>query len=308
MNSGEGPFVHTLTKASKEVLDERIKNALNSIGLDITLEKMTKEKEDLENLLAKKDLSQEERNHAEDQLKKLKEEIAAKKKKVKELETEEREKQALEASKEKSGGKATENVKSTGGCFSGSSTYVDRWGSRKQMHSLQIGEKVQVVSNGSIYLEPVISFIHREQEKLQEFLSITTTDNSNLKITEDHLLFVEKNGLPQAIPARGVKIGDTVSVKQNELMGTGTVKDISIVYEKGVYAPVTSSGTILINDVLTSCYFDVLSHEWSHRAMGVVRAVYHVSPWMLQWISSVGEKDGFPGWGRLAHKMLTFMD
>ena len=309
MNSGKSPFVHVLTEASKEVLDKQIKKALNSIGLDIKLETMAKEKEDLENLLMKKDLPQKEKKQAEDLLKKLEEEIAAEKEKVREVEAKEREKLAREASKAKSVGKAIiEYVTSIGGCFPGSSTFVDKWGSRKKMHSLQIGEKVQVVSNGSIYLQPVISFIHREEEKLQEFLSITTTNNSNLKITEDHLLFVEKNGLPQAIPARGVKIGDTVYVKQNELIGTGTVKEISIVYEKGVYAPVTSSGTILINDVHTSCYFDVLSHEWSHRAMGVVRAMYHVSPWMLQWISSVGEKDGFPGWGRLAHKMLTFMD
>lgn len=308
MNSGKGPFVHFLTEASKEVLDEHIKKALNSIGLDIKLEKMTKEKEDLEKLLMKKDLSQNEKNQAEDLLKKLKEEIVAEKENVREVEAKEREKQAREASKAKFGGKATQSVMSRLGCFPGSSTFVDEWGSRRRMHSLQIGEKVQVVSNGSICLQPVISFIHREQEKLQEFLSITTTNNSNLKITEDHLLFVEKNGLPQAIPARGVKIGDSVYVKQNELIGTGTVKEISIVYEKGVYAPVTSSGTILVDDVHTSCYFDVLSHEWSHRAMGVVRAMYHVSPWMLQWISSVGEKDGFPGWCRLAHKMLTFMD
>ena len=95
-----------------------------------------------------------------------------------------------------------------------------------------------------LLIEPVITFIHREQVKLQEFLRITTTKNNNLKITEDHLLFVEKNGLSQAIPARVVKIGDTVYVKQNGLMRTATVQDISTVYEKGVYAPVTRSGTI----------------------------------------------------------------
>ena len=80
----------------------------------------------------------------------------------------------------------------------------------EELHSLKIGEKVQVAAKGNICLEPVITFIHREQEKLQEFLSITTTKNNNLKITEDHLLFVEKIGLSQAIPARDVQIGDSV--------------------------------------------------------------------------------------------------
>ena len=91
----------------------------------------------------------------------------------------------------------------------------------------------------------------------------------------------------------------------NSLMRTATVQDIITVYEKVVYAPVTRSGTILINDVHTSCYFDVLSHKLSQRAMAVPRALYHVSPGILRWINGLGEKDGFPGWCRLAHKILT---
>ena len=114
-----------------------------------------------------------------------------------------------------------------------------------------------------------------------------------------------KGGQPSAIPARDVSIGDTVYVRgdQGELE-TDAVQSIKSVYEKGVYAPVTLSGSILVDDVHTSCYFDMLSHEWSHRAMGIVRAIYHVSPWMVQWLSSIGQEDGFPGWCRVAHKVL----
>ena len=90
----------------------------------------------------------------------------------------------------------------------------------------------------------------------------------------------------------------------HDTVETDTVQSISVVFEKGVYAPVTLSGTILVDDVHTSCYFDLLSHDWSHRAMGIARAVYHVSPWMVQWLSSIGQQDGFPGWCRVAHKVL----
>lgn len=110
-----------------------------------------------------------------------------------------------------------------------------------------------------------------------------------LKITEDHLLFVEKEGEATAIPARYVTVGDTVFVRGDlGALERDAVQNISHVHEKGVYAPVTLSGTILVNDVLTSCYIDVLSHESSNKAMSVARAVYHISPWMLQWLSSVG--------------------
>ena len=275
MNLEKSPFIHRLTKVPKEVYDEHVKEALDSSGFNVESEKLEQEKREIERRLKDGNLSKEEKEKYE----KLLEEVNVK----------------LDDNKSKP----------PGGCFPGSSTFVDRYGLRREMHFLQIGENVQVAAKGSICLEPVITFIHREQEKLQEFLSITTTKNNNLKITEDHLLFVEKNGLSKAIPARDVKIGDTVYVKQNGLMRTATVQDISTVYEKGVYAPVTRSGTILINDVHTSCYFDVLSHTWSHRAMGVPRAIYHFSPGILRYISGLGEKDGFPGWCRLAHKILT---
>ena len=194
------------------------------------------------------------------------------------------------------------------GCFPESATVVVKNGFRKTMDSLRSGEYIQVIDNGEICFEPVITFIHRQPEVLQEFLSITTATNKNLKITEDHLLFVKRKGRAIAIPARDTETGDTLYVRGNNILTTDTVQAIISVYEKGVYAPVTLSGTILVNDVHASCYFDVLSHEWSHRAMGAARAIYHVSPWMVEWISGVGEKNGFPGWCRVAHKMLTWLE
>ena len=197
--------------------------------------------------------------------------------------------------------------KETGGCYPASATFVDVAGRRRQMESLLLGEEVQVITNKGVTSKPVITFIHRQPDLFQEFLQITTLRYKKiLKITEDHLIFVEKNGKEAAIPARDVKIGDMVYVKVGgkEMLEKDAVQGVSIVFEKGVYAPVTLSGTILVNDVNTSCYFDVLSHVWFHRAMGAARAVYHFSPKMAEWISSIGEEDGFPGWCRLGHKLL----
>ena len=191
------------------------------------------------------------------------------------------------------------------GCFPGSAIFIDKHGRQRNMSTMRIDDEVQVIANNEIRFEPVITFIHRQPEVMQEFLQITTERNNILKITEDHLLFVEKTGKAKAIPARDVKVGDTLFVRAVHSAEKDAVLSITKVYDEGVYAPVTLSGTILVNNVHTSCYFDVLSHEWSHRAMGVARAVHYVSPWILQWISGIGQKDGFPGWCRLAHKILT---
>ena len=310
MMEGKKPFTNELIAKSKQALDKRIKEALESSGFTVAeIDKLKQDKQQLEERIKDESLGEKEKKQVEHELHKIKEEIQAKMKAVME---DARQSQVEEAQGE-SGGKVTENMKKTaeqksGGCFPASVSFVDTYGCRKAMDLLKIGDQVQVIVNQNITLSPVIAFIHRQPEVLREFLNITTVKSRALKMTEDHLLFVEKMGQVIAIPSRDVKIGDTIYVRENDVMATDIVQGISQVYEKGVYAPVTLSGTILVNDVHTSCYFDVLSHEWSHRAMGVARAVYYVSPWMVQWISAVGEKDGFPGWCRLAHKMLTFLE
>ena len=208
------------------------------------------------------------------------------------------------------GGKSTEKVmkESNGGCYPGSAIIYDSNSRARRIESLQVGDKVLVITKNDIQSDSVITFIHRQPEVVEEFLKIVTTKEKILLITADHLLFVELMGQATAIPARDVKIGDTVYVRGSHGSETDLVRSISTVYEKGAYAPVTLSGTILVNDVHTSCYFDVLSHEWSHRAMSIARALHYVSPSMERRISAVGEKDGFPGWCRLAHTMLTLLD
>ena len=280
------------------------------------LENDKKRQQELDAALARKE---KERKEQEEKDRKRKEELEAEAKRIAdEKERIEREQRELEEEKtleqKLTGGVATANIArslySIGGCYPASATFIDIHGRARQMDCLKVGDKVHVLTKQGISLEQVVTFIHRQPELMQEFLKITTLKMKKvLMITDDHLLFVEKGGQPSVIPARDVSIGNKVYVRGDQgAVETDVVQSISSVYEKGAYAPVTLSGTILVNDVHTSCYFDVLSHEWSHRAMGIVRTVYHVSPWMVQWLSSIGQEDGFPGWCRLAHKILTLGD
>ena len=303
MTAGRGRFIHPLTNTSKAVLEKEIKKALDQSGFNEQLKKLKQREAELKEVQEQNVSTTQE---LEEKVKKIKQEKEDLKRRKEEMEN-----QITQWQKE-TGGNATEPVSnniSSGGCYPGSATVIDILGRRRRMDSLKVEDKVQVMTSEGIRVDPVITFIHRQPEVLQEFIRIATLKKRKiLLITEDHLLFVEKGGRASTIPAREVSIGDTVYVKgDQDALETDVVQSISSVTEKGVYAPVTLSGTILVNDVHTSCYFDVLSHEWSHRATGVARAVYHVSPWMVEWISGIREKDGFPGWCRLAHKILTFM-
>ena len=294
---------------SKEALEEEIKKAMDEEGITDQEEALHQEEEEIKKL-------REHENKSDGQNREFFQRLAEQKKFHAELRA--RMKSFLETFHQRyindalhpKGGKSTEKVmkESNGGCYPGSAIIYDSNSRARRIESLQVGDKVLVITKNDIQSDSVITFIHRQPEVVEEFLKIVTTKEKILLITADHLLFVELMGQATAIPARDVKIGDTVYIRGSHGSETDLVRSISTVYEKGAYAPVTLSGTILVNDVHTSCYFDVLSHEWSHRAMSIARALHYVSPSMVRRISAVGEKDGFPGWCRLAHTMLTLLD
>ena len=304
-----GPLIHRLTRVSKEALEEEIKKAMDEEGITDQEEALHQEEEEIKKL-------REHENKSDGQNRELFQRLAEQKKDRAELQA--RIKSFFETFHQRytynalrpEGGKSTEKVmkESNGGCYPGSAIIYDSNSRARRIESLQVGDKVLVITKNDIQSDSVITFIHRQPEVVEEFLKIITRKEKMLLITADHLLFVELMGQATAIPARDVKIGDTVYVRGSHGSETDLVRSISTVYEKGAYAPVTLSGSILVNDVHTSCYFDVLSHEWSHRAMSIARALHYVSPSMVRRISAVGEKDGFPGWCRLAHTMLTLLD
>ena len=312
MRKQRGPLIHPLTSVSKEELDKEIKKAMDERGITKQAEALRQKEEEIKGQLKDKDRSDEEKRELERCLAEQKELQASLEAVAKKLEEDIRQerikKYLLSLTQLLAGALIVFARNSSGGCYPGSAIIYDSNSRARRIESLQVGDKVLVITNNGIQSDSVITFIHRQPEVVEAFLKIVTTEEKILLITADHLLFVELMGQATAIPARDVKIGDTVYVRGSHGSEKDLVQSISTVYEKGAYAPVTLSGTILVNDVHTSCYFDVLSHEWSHRAMSIARALHYVSPSMVRRISAIGEKDGFPGWCRLAHTMLTLLD
>ena len=117
MNQGKGPFIHKLTEASKQALDDRIKKALDASGFAQNLEALEHDKQLTEFRLSQDNLGGEERKELEKYLQKVKVKIDEKLKERKVLEDRQRQEQAAEAQTE-TGGVATEKVKKSEGMFS----------------------------------------------------------------------------------------------------------------------------------------------------------------------------------------------
>jgi Hint module len=126
-------------------------------------------------------------------------------------------------------------------CFSGGMTVQVQNEGRKIMSDLKVGDRIKTSATADIF-EPVYSFGHWNPVAEGEFLQIKTT-STMLELSSTHMLFV--GGRP--IPASMVRSGD-------RLHDGSVVETISTVNRRGVFAPFTPSGTIVVNGIMTSCY------------------------------------------------------
>jgi Hint module len=132
------------------------------------------------------------------------------------------------------------------------------------MNLLRIGDFVK--SRNDTYTQ-VYGFGHFNHQQASTFLRITLFHAENnhrtqqtiskipnyLEISPAHLLMMEKNNRQYRIPAAHVRVGDRISGQ--------TIQTIQ--RQDGVYAPLTQSGELLVNDILVSNYVNLLDDDYS---------------------------------------------
>ena len=103
-------------------------------------------------------------------------------------------------------------------------------------------------------------------------------------MTESHLININKKGF---IKAADVQIGDEMIAHNSQ-----NVKVVKIETEikEGFTAPLTQEGTILVNDILVSCYAEVNSHWLAHMVMKPVNIWYQISKYIG--LSETANRDG----------------
>lgn len=130
-------------------------------------------------------------------------------------------------------------------CFPGDATVQVRDKGVTLMSDLKLGDKV-LTGNGKY--ESVYSFGHRNPDaNKNDFLELTAGTTS-LALTSDHMILLKGGSY---VPSSIVQIGDEL------LMSNGVsteVQSIRRVQKKGVFAPFTASGTIVVNDIHASSF------------------------------------------------------
>jgi len=168
-------------------------------------------------------------------------------------------------------------------CLWGSNMVHLSSGRQKKVSDVKVGDSVLAVDrNGKLLFSQVIMQLHQSPEETIKFQVIRTKTGRNLTLSPKHLIYKAENNRPnfdfddstssQPRFAMNIREGDFVFVfDQSSGMIMDEVVSNDIEIRKGTYSPLTSHGSIIVEDILASCYSDIEDHSLLHMAFAPFR-------------------------------------
>jgi len=159
--------------------------------------------------------------------------------------------------------------KSGGSCFGPTNTIETKEGI-KTLCELRIGDLIRT-SSGDHHNDftEFLGWLDRQRSSPAEMLQIFTSDNyPAVTLSGSHLVFTTNT----TKYAGDLVPGDTLLHWDGEQVKEQEISMIKTSMESGYWAPLTRSGTLLVNGYLMSCYASY-PHTVSDIAMGPVKAM-----------------------------------
>ena len=165
-------------------------------------------------------------------------------------------------------------------------------------------------------------FLDRELSAQAAFYTIHTDNGRNISLTPSHLIYA---GSPpylrskevQPIFARDVVEGQYVYTvpEGSNAVEISRVTRIGVRTEFGYYAPLTKHGTIVVDDVVASCYARINSQTIAHLSFAPVRMLKYISQllwehdtsWHLLLDSSHDQDGGVHWYARFLQKIAQYI-
>merc|ERR1711862_428995 len=159
--------------------------------------------------------------------------------------------------------------KSEGSCFGPTNTIETKEGI-KTLCELRIGDLIRT-SSGDHHTDftEFLGWLDRQRSSPAEMLQIFTSDNyPAVTLSGSHLVLTANT----TKYAGDLVPGDTLLHRDGEQVKEQEISMIKTSMETGYWAPLTRSGTLLVNGYLMSCYASY-PHTVSDIAMGPVKAM-----------------------------------
>ena len=179
------------------------------------------------------------------------------------------------------------------GCFSAESQVIDRQLGSIALKDLTVGSEVATRDGWST----VTTFLHWHPDDEIDALTITF-EHGALTLTPEHMVFVvAPNRQVRVIAAKEVKRHALMLVQKEGKTFSSIVHSVQSVKMSGFYAPVTNSGTIVVDNIVASCYTQdgkiVVNHWIIHMIMAPLRLVL---PAKFMYVPNAGEIHPYARW------------
>lgn len=212
------------------------------------------------------------------------------------------------------------------GCFPGEAVAHVRDRGPVALKQLRIGDLVLVERHAQLHFEPVLSFLHVIHEVVgvqQPFITVVHS-RGEFRATENHIVFIVADGKRGSRKSKMVGqlvVGDELIIvdpsNQRSVAFSHVLSVRRSAGASGLYAPLTASGTIVVDGVVASNYASPsmnkdLGHDTAHAFLLPVR-IYHMlglnvllQPLFNQFAVASGEAEEMHPYLALMFRCLKF--
>jgi hypothetical protein len=174
-------------------------------------------------------------------------------------------------------------------CFSGHNSVDVQGKGMLSMASLEVGDFVKI---GQDTFSQVVSFMHKDPDAEVEYLQFySKASNMPLEVSSEHFVFRGKDKF--LVRAGDIQVGDELGQIGNKVHTIRSIK------RRGLYAPLTESGELLVSGIPSSSYIALLDNmvapsvqaAASHAALAPLRLACRFDFSICQ--NETYSKDGF---------------
>ena len=181
----------------------------------------------------------------------------------------------------------------TGGCFTGHGTVTVENLGTVTMSDVRVGDRVlSMRSDGVLEYSDVIAFMDRDDLGYGLFYTIHTESGKHLTLTGKHLVYTIKQNSSRSVNDAELVFAESVRRGQYLLLGdkdsliATEITDISTATQRGIYAPLTKHGTIIVDGLVASCYAYINNIALAHSVFAPIRAYYDISQYLSTFYSA----------------------
>lgn len=159
-----------------------------------------------------------------------------------------------------------------------------------KMENLRVGHQVLVMNEatGQTTFERVDSFIHRRPDIETEFYRLKTSAGNQLTLSPGHLVPVVDCARPSSPTtlkyAKDAVVGECVLVHRDGQITQSAIQQVEQVTKTGIFAPLTQSGNLVVDDVIASCYS-------AYEGYFVQNSFYRMYMTLSNWLHGAGAEN-----------------